>query len=157
MLSTSDTRLTRESIQGLSDAERLWRLMEPGWGHEPGNGTHGQQVLALTTFFIRDVCNGGLDQAFHNFSPSAVEFILRSLDELEATEHAAAVRAGLHALFGPHPPETLARRQRLLETRSREWLDEHVEPLNKRLYNEERLEPYLLRYVESHPSEFFRD
>ncbi|MCP3167303.1 DMP19 family protein [Myxococcus qinghaiensis] len=37
--------------------------MEPASGYDTKAGTHGQQVLALTTFFIRDVDNGGLDQA----------------------------------------------------------------------------------------------
>src|SRR5688500_13893770 len=117
-----DTRLSRKSVEGLSEDERMWKLMEPAWDHEPGTGTHGHQVLALTAFFIRDIGNGGLDQALYNFSPTAVEFVLKSFDTLGATEHADTVRKGLHVLFGPNPPKTLEARRTLLESRSRQWL-----------------------------------
>jgi hypothetical protein len=152
-----DTRLSRKSVEGLSEDERLWKLMEPAWDHEPGMGTHGQQMLALTAFFIRDIGNGGLDQAIYNFSPAAVDFILKSFDALGATEHADAVRQGLQALFGPNPPRTLEARRTLLESRSRDWLDEHINPLSERLYDEGLLYPYYQRYIDANPSEFFRD
>ena len=152
-----DTRLARESARNLPKGELLWKLMEPAWGHEPTEGTRGQQMLALTTFFIRDVCNGGLDQALYNFEPSSVDFVLKSLDELGAAEHAAAVRDGMHALWGPNPPATLDGRRRVIDGRSAGWMRKYMDPLSERLYDEERLEPHFLGYVEAHPSEFFID
>ncbi|MFY2559747.1 DMP19 family protein [Corallococcus terminator] len=152
-----DTRLRRESVEGLPVGDRLWRLMEPAWDHEAKAGTHGQQVIALTTFFIRDIGNGGLDQALYNFGPSAVEFILKSFDELGAAEHSTVVRAGLHALFGLSPPGTQEERRRIIDARSRAWLDEHIDPLSDRLYGEEKLEAFYLRYIDAHVSEFFQD
>ncbi|MFP2929666.1 DUF4375 domain-containing protein [Pyxidicoccus sp. 3LG] len=156
-MANAETRLTRASVEGLPPGERLWKLMEPAFDHDAKAGTHGQQVLALTTFFIRDVDNGGLDQALFNFTPTAVDFVLRSFDELGADEHAATVRAGLLALFGTAPPETLKERRRILDTRPRAWLDEHIDPLSERLYDEGKLEAFFLRYVDAHQSEFFLD
>ncbi|NNB92923.1 DUF4375 domain-containing protein [Corallococcus exiguus] len=156
-MSGKDTRLLRASVEGLPVEERLWRLLEPAWGHDAVEGTHGQQVLALTTFFIRDIGNGGLDQALYNFAPSSVEFVLRSFEEVGATGHAALVRRGLDALFGPRPPGTLEARRRILDTKPRAWIDEHLDPLSEQLQGEERLEACFLRYVDAHPSEFFRD
>lgn len=61
------------------------------------------------------------------------------------------------ALFGATPPETQSERRRILDTRPRAWLDEHIDPLSKRLFGEERLRNYFLRYIDAHPSEFFCD
>ncbi|WIG95714.1 DUF4375 domain-containing protein [Myxococcus sp. SDU36] len=113
--------------------------------------------LALTTFFIRDVGNGGLDQALYNFSPSDVNFVVKSFDALGAAEHAATVRAGMLVLFGATPPETQNERRRILDARPRAWLNEHIDPLSERLVGEERLEDCFLRYIDAHPSELFRD
>ncbi|MBN8465134.1 DUF4375 domain-containing protein [Corallococcus exiguus] len=156
-MSGKDTRLPRASVEGLPVGERLWRLMDPAWGHDAVEGTHGQQVLALTTFFIRDIGNGGLDQALYNFAPSSVELVLRSFEELGAAGHAALVKRGLDALFGSHPPGTLEARRRILDTKPRAWVDEHLGPLSEQLQGEEKLESCFLRYVDSHPSEFFSD
>jgi len=153
----AETRLARASVEGLPPGERLWRLMEPAFDHDATVGTHGQRVLALTTYFIRDVENGGLDQALYNFPPAAVDFVLKGFDELGADEHAATVRAGILALFGATPPETQNERRRILDTRPRAWLDKHIDPLSDRLMGEDRLQSCFLRYVEAHPSEFFVD
>ncbi|TQF09916.1 DUF4375 domain-containing protein [Myxococcus llanfairpwllgwyngyllgogerychwyrndrobwllllantysiliogogogochensis] len=153
----AETRLARASVEELSPGERLWRLMEPAFDHDAKAGTHGQRVLALTTFFVRDVENGGLDQALFNFTPTAVDFVLKGFDEIGADEHAATVRAGMLALFGATPPETQNERRRIIDTRPRAWLDKHIDPLSERLMGEERLQSCFLRYVDAHPSEFFVD
>ncbi|QSQ17471.1 DMP19 family protein [Myxococcus landrumensis] len=111
----------------------------------------------MPTFFIRDVDNGGLDQALYNFTPAAVDFVLKALDEIGADEHAATVRSGMQALFGATPPATQKERRQILDTRPRAWLDKHIDPLSDRLMGEERLHDCFLRYVEAHPSEFFVD
>ncbi|MCK8503185.1 MULTISPECIES: DMP19 family protein [Myxococcus] len=152
-----ETRLARASIERLPPEERLWKLMEPAFDHSAQVGTHGQRVLALTTYFIRDVENGGLDQALYNFDPAAVDFVLKAFDELGADAHAATVRAGLLALFGATPPATRNERRRIIDERPRAWLNEHLDPLSNQLMDEERLRSRFLRYVDAHPSEFFRD
>ena len=152
----SDTRLSRTSVAHLTDDDYFWTLMEPAWGSQ-SKGTNGQRILACTTYFIRDVGNGGLEQALWNFDAAEVDSVIESLDQLGATRHAALVQSGLRALLGDSPPSTLEERRAIIDGRSREWLDKHIEPLNKQLYDEESLWPHFRQYVERHPSEFFFD
>jgi hypothetical protein len=114
-------------------------------------------VLASTTYFLRDVANGGLEQALWNFEPADVYLVLESLDKLCASEQAAVVRTAIELLLGKSPPESLERRRALINKRSRQWLDKNIEPLNKQLYDEARLWPHYHQYIEEHSSEFFRD
>jgi len=152
----SDTRVLREKVHRLSEDEYYWVLMEPAWG-ERRSGTPGQRVLASTTYFLRDVANGGLEQALWNFDAADVALVLESLDKLGASGQAAAVRAAIELLLGKSPPESLERRRALIDKRSRHWLDKNMEPLNELLYDEARLWPHYQQYIEEHPSEFFRD
>ena len=151
----SDSRLFRKKVSHLSGDEYYWILMKPAW-EEYTAGTPGQRVLASTTYFLCDVGNGGLEQALWNFNPADVDLVLESLDQLRASEQAGLVRTAMMLLLGPSPPESLERRRALIDTRSRQWLDENIEPLNEQLY-ETRLWPNYDRYIEEHPSEFFRD
>ena len=155
-MTRSDTRVVRSSVEHLADDEYFWALMEPAWG-EQFKGTVGQRILASTTYFIRDVGNGGLEQALWNFDPAEVDFIIESLDLLAATRHASVVRAGLRILLGDAPPPTLEERRVIIDSHIREWLDEHIEPLNEQLYEEESLWHYYRRYIAHHPVEFFRE
>jgi Domain of unknown function (DUF4375) len=155
-MTRSDTRLLRSTVEHLSDDEYFWTLMEPAWD-EQSRGTLGQRILATTTYFIRDVGNGGLEQALWNFDPAEVKFVINCLDLLGATRHAAVLRAGLLTLLGDSPPSTLEERRTIIDALTREWLDEHVEPLNEQLYDEESLWPYYRKYIEQHPVEFFRE
>lgn len=155
-MTRSDTRLLRSNVEHLPDDEYFWTLMEPAWG-EQSKGTLGQRILAGTTYFIRDVGNGGLEQALWNFEPAEVNLVIESLDLLDASGHATVVRAGVRMLLGDSPPPTLEERRVIIDGLNREWLDEHVEPLNKQLYGEESLWPYYRKYIEQHPVEFFRE
>ncbi len=155
-MTRSDTRLLRSSVEHLPDDEYFWTLMEPSWG-EQSKGTVGQRILASTTYFIRDVGNGGLEQALWNFDPAEVNLVIESLDLLDATRHAAVIRTGLRTLLGNSPPPTLEERRVIIDALNREWLDEHVEPLNEQLYGEDSLWPYYRKYIEQYPVEFFRE
>jgi hypothetical protein len=149
-----ETRVLRTSVQHLSEDEYYWALMEPAWG-ELTAGTSGQRVLASTTLFLRDVANGGLEQALWNFDTAYVNLVLESLDKLEASEQAAIVRAAIELLLGESPPESLEQRRALIYTPSQQWLDENILPLSEQLYDEARLWPHYQRYIDEHPSEFF--
>ena len=151
-----DTRVLRKKVLNLSEDEYYWALMEPAWGERTA-GTSGQRVLASTTYFLRDVANGGLEQALGNFDAAYVDLVLESLDKLGASEQAAAVRTAIKLLLGISPPASLERRRALIDKYSRRWLDKNIEPLNKQLYEESLLWPYYQEYVERHPSEFFLD
>jgi hypothetical protein len=112
-------------------------------------------VLASTTYFLREVANVGLEQAWWNFEPVDDDLALESLDKLRASERAAVVRAAIELLLGKSPPKSLERRRALIDKRSRQWLDKNIEPLNKQLYDEARLWPHYHQYIEEHSSEFF--
>ena len=153
-----DTRVLRKQVLNLSEDEYYWALMEPAWGDRDGTaGTPGQRVLASTTYFLRDVANGGLEQALWNFDAAFVDLVLESLDKLGASEQAVAVRTAIKLLLGISPPVSQERRRARIDKYSRQWLDKKIEPLNEQLYEESRLLPYFHQYVEGHPSEFFLD
>jgi hypothetical protein len=155
-MNRSDTRLSRAKVEHLPADEYFWILMEPAWGQQTA-GTHGQRMLASTTLFIRDVGNGGLEQALWNSDPADVDLVIESLDQLGATQHAAVVWSALQLLIGDSAATSVEKRRVLIDARPREWLDEHIEPLNEQLYGEESLWPHYRRYIERHPSDFFRD
>ena len=155
-MTPSDTRLSRSSVEHLPTDEYFWTLMEPAWDDQ-SKATLGQCILAKVTYFIRDVGNGGLEQALWNFDPTEVDFVIESLDQLGAMQHVALVRTGIRMLFGDSPPATLEERRTIIDARTRQWLDNHIEPLNEQLYREESLWPYYRRYIEQHPLESFRE
>ena len=72
--------------------------MQPVWD-DVNRGTAGQALLARTTFFIREVDNGGLAQAFYNMSLEDIQLALDSFDGVGAGQHAAIVRLALARLL----------------------------------------------------------
>lgn len=150
-----DTRLARDSVEALSEEERFWQLMAPAWG-ESGRGTRGQRMLACVTYFVRDVDNGGLDQAIGNRDGTELDEVRQALALLGAAEHVQLLERAEVALLGASPPASMEARQSTIDRRSRDWLDEHIEPLNESFYGEERLYPYFREYIARHPEEFFR-
>lgn len=151
----SDTRVTRNAAHGLTEEDLFWTLMEPAW-EGPGHGTKGQRLLACVTYFIRDVDNGGIEQAIWNRDFSELREVIDSLEELGAPSEALLLAKAEQLLLGPRPPEDLEVRRTLLEQRERSWLNKHIEPLNRQMYGEERLYPHFRAYVDQHPEEFFR-
>ena len=150
-----DTRLARDSVEALSEEERFWELMAPAWGGS-GRGTRGQRVLACVTYFVRDVDNGGLDQAIGNRDGTELDEVRQALTLLGARDHVQLLERAEVALLGSIPPASMEARQSTIDRHSREWLDEYIEPLNEQFYGEERLYPYFREYLARHPEEFFR-
>ena len=150
-----DTRLVRGSVEALSEEERFWELMAPAWG-EAGRGTRGQRVLACATYFVRDVDNGGLDQAIGNRDGTELAEVRQALTLLGAADHVQLLQRAELALLGASPPASMEARQSMIDRHSRDWLDERIEPLNEQFYGEERLYPYFREYIARHPEEFFR-
>ena len=150
-----DTRLTRDMVAKLPEEELFWALMAPAWDG-PGTGTRGQRALACVTYLIRDVDNGGLEQAIWNRDKEQLDEVHQALVVLGADEHAQLLRRAEEALLGPRPPAGLEARRDLIDRYTREWLDEHLEPLNHEFYGEERLYPSFRDYIAQNPGEFFR-
>ena len=150
-----DTRLPRDTVDSLPEEERFWELMAPAWG-ESRRGTRGQRVLACVTYFVRDVDNGGLDQAIGNRDGTELDEVRQALALLGAADHAQLLKRAEVALLGASPPASHAARQSMIDRHSRDWLDEHIEPLNEQFYGEERMYPYFREYIARHSEEFFR-
>jgi hypothetical protein len=150
-----DTRLHRTTAEQLSEEDRLWALMAPAWGN-PGQGTRGQRALACITYLIRDVDNGGLEQAIGNRDQSELDEVHRAFALLGADRHAELLRSAETALLGERPPQSLEQRRAQIERHPREWLNLHIGPLNEQFYGEEQLLPFFREFVARHPEEFFK-
>ncbi|WP_284349076.1 DMP19 family protein [Roseisolibacter agri] len=155
-MTSTDSRLTRDALHGLAADAYFWALMAPAWD-APDGGTAGQRALAVTTYLVRDVENGGLHQALWNRTAEQLAEALSALDRLGATEHAAAVRAAVALLLGDRPPDAREARRAVLGDRASEQARERLAPLDEQLYDETRLWPYYRRYIAAHPAEFFRE
>ena len=151
-----DPRRARAEMHGLADDEYFWEMMVPAWD-DASAGTPGQRLLAVTTSLVRDVENGGMQQALWNRSGGQAEEAIAALERLGAAEQAAAARAAVRLLLGDAPPAALHARRAVLDAHPRAWVNEQVEPLDERLYDETRLWPCYRRYIDAHPAEFFRD
>ena len=151
-----DTRVTRDSVQALSEEERFWALMAPAWDG-PERGTRGQRVLACVTYFVRDVDNGGLEQAIFNRDAGELAEVHRALAALGADRLAQLLQSAEQALLGSRPPASLEERRVAIDEHPGEWLDERIEPLNEQFYGEEQLYPHFRQYIARNPDEFFRD
>ena len=143
-------------MEGRRDEDRFWMLMEPAWG-DSGVGTRGQRALACVTYFVRDLDNGGLDQAIGNREASELDEVCEALLLLGAKDDADLIREAESKLLGDRPPADVESRRAAIDRRPREWLDTHIEPINELLYYEERLYPYFREYIARHPEEFFRE
>lgn len=85
-----------------------------------------------------------------------LDLAIDGFELFQAREHASAVRKALVALFDKTANNLDARRA-IIAGKGRQWLHDVIEPLNERLYNEERLCPYWRNYLKAHDSEFFSD
>jgi len=152
----ADRRLRRADAEHLSDDDLFWDLMAPAWD-DASHGTVGQRLLAVTTYLVRDVANGGFHQALWNREADVWDEAVAALGTLGATEHANAARDASRLLLGDHPPRVLDERRERLDRIGRSWVAQHVGPLDERMHDETRLWPHYRAYIAAHPDEFFRD
>jgi hypothetical protein len=161
----TDFRIPHSRVANVGEDEFFWAVIEPIWPatekeDTPNrilSGTPGQQALYGATLFIREVDNGGLQQFLWNMKSWYVDLAVKSLERIEAKEHADAFRRGIRAYFGDNMPDDLALRRRIIDGKTAEWREVEIEPLNKQLYGEERLYPYFRQYIERYPDQFFLD
>lgn len=162
---TPDFRIHRDKLDITDFGAVLWALVEPVWpGSENddtpehlASATPGQRYLYSTLLFIRDVDNGGLEQAIWNLEPWLVELAIDGFVQFGASDHALAIRQALALLLGDKPPQSLVRRRRMIDKYLRSGRRDDLEFLNERLYGEERLWPKWQQYIDLHPAEFFLD
>ncbi|HEX6745774.1 MAG TPA: DUF4375 domain-containing protein [Longimicrobium sp.] len=152
----SDPRRSRREVEALPEDEYFWALMEPAWGDAAG-GTPGQRLLAVTTYFVRDVENGGHHQAIGNRDADELAEVVAAFERLGAAGHAEIVRHASELLLGRNPPHDFDLRRALLDRHDGEWIDDHIGPLDERMYDETKLHPNFRAYIAAHPDEFFRD
>ena len=155
-MKSPDPRLSRREVEALPEDEYFWALMEPAWD-DAGAGTPGQRLLAVTTYFVRDVENGGHHQALWNRDADELAEVVAAFERLGAAGHAEVVRRASDLLLGKDPPRNHDLRRALLGRHDREWIDDHVGPFDERMYDETKLHPHFRAYIAAHPDEFFRD
>ena len=150
----TDTRIPRGRAATLTPEELYLALIQP-LSEDVNRGTAGQAALARTTFFVREVDNGGLAQAFYNMSLEDVQLALDSFDQVGAGQHAALVRLALARFFEGEPPASEEDWQSRTADLSLDWSSENFDELDEQLYDERQLWPYYERFIAENPEEFF--
>jgi hypothetical protein len=157
-----DYRISKASIEGMTEAEYFWALIEPLWPdasvedelNRISYATPGQRALYVTTLFLREVDNGGLEQFFYNSSSIYSKEVLKGFKLLGMNDHYEILKKALTAFPRGNVPFDWIERQRFLDNR-RDEIKALFDPLNDKLYGEERLYPYFHKYISAHPADFF--
>ena len=160
-----DFRISRSSVDGMDDAGLFWALIEPVWPDEAvadelrhiAMATPGQRALYVTTLFIREVDNGGLEQFFHNSSGMYAESVCDAFRLLGANEYASVFERALSIFPSGQVPLRQSYRIRVLESIPKQTRMELFKSLEEQLLGEDRLWPFFRNYVAAHPAEFFID
>jgi hypothetical protein len=156
----NDFRIPRATVEGMDDGSLFWALIEPIWPDTEvdelqriAQGTPGQRAFYATTLFMRETDNGGVEQFFYNSSGMYLQFVLEGFRVLEAFNHLGALHEAM-SLF----PEGIVPLDRDDRIRAVEKIPkDRFEPMNGKLYGEERLWPIFRKYLKEHPEEFFKD
>ncbi len=170
MKKNRDFRIRRAKAQNLGDDDFIWAVVESFWPDndiEIGNerkhlvqGTPGQQAIYATLLFIREVCNGGLEQFFYNSSGNLWDFVIKGFELLGADVHSKTFKKSLTIFPKSKVPIDREKRIDLLEKIDPEKLKSIFDPLNETFYalgGEEGLYSYHIKYIRLHPKEFFID
>lgn len=163
-----DFRIDKSLTTGMEDDELLWEVIEPIWPSTEqedtiyyiSQGTKGQQAIYSITLFIREVDNGGLEQFFTNSSGKYINMVLDGLELINANEHLNTLKEAIKLFPGGKVPidryaRIIIMNKQLKELKINE--SEYFEQFNKKLYNEERLHKYFLKYINEHEIEFFKE
>jgi Domain of unknown function (DUF4375) len=159
-----ELRISRATVEGLDLESYFWALVEPVWGAAWENeasllstATRGQRALYVVTLCIREVCNGGFEQFFHNTSGMYAADVCKALRLIEAEEHSAAFEKALKVFPEGLVPLDQEERQSLLEMIPRWRRKAFFKPLEEEFFEEERIWQCFDKYVDMHPREFFVD
>ncbi|MBA3342869.1 MAG: DUF4375 domain-containing protein [Gemmatimonadaceae bacterium] len=112
-------------------------------------------LLATTTFFIREVDNGGLAPAFHNQTLDELEAVIGAFEELGAARDAQLVRGALTDLFDGGWPKAQESLDARVDALNQAWIGSHFASVDEQLYYETRLWPALPAVYRRAPAEFF--
>jgi hypothetical protein len=147
-------RISRAEAERMSFEELYLALIAP-LQFDRTNGSRGQQILATATFFIREVDNGGLAQAFYNWSLDELLAAIDAFEAVGATTHAEIVRLALSRLFEGVDPASDTEVHSRVDALTEAWVEENFDALDERLYDERQLWPYFQQFIEANPEEFF--
>jgi hypothetical protein len=168
-MAPQDFRISRAAVDGLSDQEICWALIEQYWPDSEADeksqlaaGTAGQKAIYAVTLFAREVDNGGLDQFFWNSSGDLYPEVVEGLARIGAATLAEALESAAKFFGDDQVYPDRKHRQQKLDTTPRETKRELFEPLENQFYGEkgsaeELVTPLFLRYIAHHPTEFFLD
>ena len=156
-----DFRILRAMVEGADDDKLFWGLIEPIWPDSSvvdelqhiARCTPGQRAMYVTTLFMREVDNGGVEQFFHNSSGMYTQAVLEGLRLLEAYDHLAALQQAMSLFPAGMVPVDWDDRIAAVDRIPKERFG----PMNGQLYGEDRLWPFFRKYLAAHPEEFFSD
>lgn len=163
-----DFRISRDSVVGLNQKDLCWAVVDFIWPDadiEPhyelsrvADGTPGQQAVYATMLYAQEVDNGGLKQFFLNSSGMYWRNVAAGLKLLDASEQARIFEAALDAFPEGRPSDDRAERRQVFESLSKEQKDDW-RAKEDQIYRAggffDNLLPYWVRYIESHPKDFF--
>jgi hypothetical protein len=170
MLQGNDFCIDPTSVEGTSDADLAWAVIEPLWdaidfsqGYRAvvavlALATPGQRGLFALDWCQKEIRNGGFEQFFLNSTGMLSLEALEGFHLVGATAYAGLLARALLAFPDGVAPRTKAARARALAQ-----LGDRVAffaPLDQAfltLLEADDLEVYRARFVREHPEQFFRD
>lgn len=123
-------------------------------------GTPGQRAFFVMTLFARLVDNGGL-MSFYESSPFYCSDVMEALTLLQFPEMKRVFAESLAIVCkGEAPPEDEDSGRKMVHALSDEEI-KRLDEITGRIYDgsgtEDRLFPYLKKYIDTHPEDFFKN
>ncbi|MBI4965019.1 MAG: DMP19 family protein [Desulfomonile tiedjei] len=116
--------------------------------------TPGQRAIYSCVWYEYEVCNGGHEQFFWNSTGILCDEALAGFIRLGATEYAAVLKAATSLFPNGTPSKDRKTRKEQLEKIPKEDLNRLDNSLYE-LKEQQGFDETLIRYVRTHPEEFF--
>ncbi len=163
-----DFRISRIKTRNLEKDDFLWTIIEPIWPSTNNEdkikyiaqGTPGQKALYSITLFIREVENGGLESFLFNSSGKYINLVISGLALIKAEEHLKVLKEAIKIFPNSKVPIRKFFRNLILKMELRKralTAEEYFDAFNVKLYGEEILQEFFIKYINENEAEFFVD
>jgi hypothetical protein len=170
----TDYRISKETIEGLDDADLAWAVIEPMWDDFDYSGgykrvseflssvTNGQAALISLDWCQKIIRNDGIEGFFMSGVGVLSQFALDGFRLIGAEIYADLLDKSFTFFPDKKPPASAMARAKILRKvpkHKREQLFDSLEDGFYRLLQPEEhdLEKYRASYVRNHPEDFFID